>query len=259
MALNMLSWRFSAEFTRTLKKSQQRRNPNTTEEAVKPDKSTEKKLHQHTIMQSLCLPSKVTHALKRTVIKHAEWCTKADNFHFRFSFSDVFSLCVFLSLSGHKCWYMAVNTQPERMKRLGVTGRKSEQFNSREVERSCYLPVQLRPMYTYTEPWRPWATAKELADTFRALRVHKKQRALARFTCVNTQVQVKVQLLGETAIEALRHIDVLLFRGPANRPQKSHKYARRNKHNNERKIHQEDAVRAHLAQGHFGHNSEEKV
>lgn len=195
MALNMQSCRFSAEFTRTLKKSKQRRNPNTTEEAVKPDKSTEKKTpsaHYNGIL----MPTFQGHpCIKGTVIKHAEWCTKADNFHLRFSFSDVFSLSVFLSLFGHKCWYMAVNTQPERMKRLGVTGRKSEQFNSREVERSCYLPVQLRPMYTYTEPWKPWATAKELPDTFRALIVHKKQRALARFTCVNTQVQVKVQLL----------------------------------------------------------------
>lgn len=197
--------------------------------------------------------------IKGTVIKHAEWCTKADNFHLRFSFGDVFSLSLFLSLFGHKCWYMAVNKQPERMKRLEVAGKKSEQFNSREEERSCYLPVQLRPMYTYTEPWRPWATAKELADTFSALLVQKKQCALARFTCVNTQVQVKVQLLREAAIEVLCHIDAFLFRGPANHPQKSHKYTRRNKQNYERKLQQEDAIQAHLVQGHFEHNSKGKV
>ena len=92
MALNMLSCRFSAEFTRTLKKSKQRRNPNTTEEAVKPEKTTEKKppsVHYNAIL----VPTVHGHpCFIWTVIKDAEWCTKADKFHLVFSFSDVFSL-----------------------------------------------------------------------------------------------------------------------------------------------------------------------
>lgn len=46
--------------------------------------------------------------------------------------------------------------------REGRKKKKSEQSNGRDLERHRYLPVQLRPSYTYTEPWRPWATAKEL-------------------------------------------------------------------------------------------------
>lgn len=155
-ALNMLSCRFWAELTRTLKKSKLRRKPNTTEVAVKPDKSTEKKkIHQHTTMLSLCFMFQGQLCISGVFIKHAEWYTKGDTFHFSFPFSYVFFFCL-------ERWYITVNTKPEWVKRLGVTGRKSEQSNSRELERHCYLPVQLRPMYTYTEPWRPWATAKEL-------------------------------------------------------------------------------------------------
>lgn len=53
MALNMLLCRVWAELTRILKKSKLRRKPNTTEVAVKPEKSREgKKIHQHTTMLS---------------------------------------------------------------------------------------------------------------------------------------------------------------------------------------------------------------
>lgn len=95
MALNMLSCRFWAELTRTLKKSKLRRKPNTTEVAVKPDKSTEKKkIHQHTTMLSLCFMFQGQLCISGVFIKHAEWYTKGDTFHFSFPFSYVF---VFLS------------------------------------------------------------------------------------------------------------------------------------------------------------------
>lgn len=102
--------------------------------------------------------------------------------------------------------FIAVNTKPERVERQGVTSRQSEESSSREQDRNCYLAVQLRPPYAHIGPWRPWATAKELwLCSLNACRIHSLSRTQSPacacwfFTCVNTQVQVKVQLPVEVA------------------------------------------------------------
>lgn len=65
MALNMPLCRFWADFTRTLKKSKQRRKPNTTEAAVKPDKSTGGKKTPSAQYNAILVPTiQGHHALK---------------------------------------------------------------------------------------------------------------------------------------------------------------------------------------------------
>lgn len=111
-------------------------------------------------MLSLCFVCHGQLCMEGVIIKHAEWYAIKRNIPLKF----FFHLCFFFF--GLECWYITASTKPEWVKRFGVTGKgekkKSEQSNGRDLERHCYLPVQLRPSYTYTEPWRPWATAKEL-------------------------------------------------------------------------------------------------
>lgn len=64
MALNMLSWRFWADLTRTWKKSKLRRKPNTTGVAVRPEKSVEKKKNpsaHNNVVLVLCVPWTAMH------------------------------------------------------------------------------------------------------------------------------------------------------------------------------------------------------
>lgn len=123
-------------------------------------------------MLSLCLRSRVSYAFK--------WPLVIPSILFVFFYLE--------------CWYITVNTKPERVKRLWATGRKSEQSNSRELERHCYLPVQLRPMYTYTlsleglglQP-KNCGSVHWMAGVFRASTVHKKQ-------CVHAELHLRKHL-----------------------------------------------------------------
>jgi len=130
MALNMLLWRVWAEFTRTLKKTKLRRKPNTTEVAVKPDKSTEKKPIRTGQFDS-CACSKISHW------KHLSSHYRA----YRYTAIFIQLGCFFpLMNAALSLWVPSLKEW-----RLRVTSRQSERSNSIRRERLCYLAVQLRP------------------------------------------------------------------------------------------------------------------
>lgn len=94
---------------------------------------------------------------------------------------------------------------------------------------------------THIGPWRPWDTAKELwicslnGDSIH--RLHSTQKSnmhSVSLTCVNTQVQVKVQLPREAAIQVFCLTDVFLFRSPESWPQKTQNPTRADDDNKER-------------------------
>lgn len=86
MASNMLLCRVWAALTRTLKKTKLRRKPNTTEVAVKPDQSREKKnpsAHYNAILV-------VSYAFKVPVLSMLNGTKKAYLFYLCFSFNYAF-------------------------------------------------------------------------------------------------------------------------------------------------------------------------
>lgn len=125
MALNMLLWRVWAELTRTLKKIRLRTKPNTTEVAVKADKSTQKN-SMSTLQSYPRACSVISYAFQVTLLS---WTHKKHTLIFFSSF-----VCVWFFFLLLECWFTTVSTKPERVKKLGVTRRQSKQSNSREQE-----------------------------------------------------------------------------------------------------------------------------
>lgn len=110
---------------------------------------------------------------------------------------------------------------------------KSEQSNSRDPERRRYLPVQLRPRphiqralkalglsqatVALLIEWLPHSEAQTVQKHNTHTHTKSNVRSASSITCVNAQVQVKVRLPRGAAIQVhrRRHIDALLFGGPA--------------------------------------------
>ena len=107
-----------------------------------------------------------------------------------------------------------------------ATDLRASQYRQKRKALLSFATAEAQAYMIDSGPWRPWAPARARmsslnAQYFGASEAHKGSLHL---TCVNTQVEVKVQLpRGIVAIEdVLRDIEMLLLRGPARGKKQSH-------------------------------------
>lgn len=180
MALNMLLCRVWAELTRTLKKTKLRRKPNTTEVAVKPDKSTGKK-HINTLQCYPCACSKVSYAFKASLLSML-YDTK--NRYSTSAFPSILFFCLECYHFEYKVW---------RSKEAGSHRETVRAIQQQRTRKSLLSPCTAEAHVHIHWALKALGHSQRTVDLFTEWLAYSKPQLYTKsnmrsvsFTCVNT-------------------------------------------------------------------------